>query len=118
MAVGAAEGRGVASMSPSAAMAASRSARPWPEEEEEEEALPQAQEEEEEALPQAQEQEDHTLSAHTPASRRASAGWHGLTRGPCGFLAVLAGAECQVHSSELLTSKLGAFLMLQYWIRS
>ena len=103
MAVGAAEGRGVASMSPSAAMAASRSARPWPEEE---------------ALPQAQEEEDHALSAHTPASRRASAGWHGLTRGPCGFLAVLAGAECQVHSSELLTSKLGAFLMLQYWIRS
>jgi len=103
VAVGAAEGRGVASMSPSAAMAASRSARPWPEEE---------------ALPQAQEEEDHALSAHTPASRRASAGWHGLTRGPCGFLAVLAGAECQVHSSELLTSKLGAFLMLQYWIRS
>ena len=108
MAVGAAEGRGVTSMSPSVAMAASRSARPWPEEEEEEE----------EALPQAQEQEDHALSAHTPASRRASAGWHGLTRGPCGFLAVLAGAECQLHSSELLTSKLGAFLMLQYWIRS
>ena len=45
MAVGAAEGRGVTSMSPSAAMAASRSARPWlEEEEEEEEALPQAQE--------------------------------------------------------------------------
>ena len=107
MAVGAAEGRGVASMSPSAAMAASRSARPWP-----------VEEEEEEALPQAQEQEDHVLSAHTPASRRASAGWHRLTRGPRGFLAVLAGAECQVHSSELLTSKLGAFLMLQYWIRS
>ena len=105
MAVGAAEGRGVTSMSPSVAMAASRSARPW-------------QEEEEEALPQAQEQEDHALSAHTPASRRASAGWHGLTRGLCGFLTVLAGAECQVHSSELLTSKLGAFLMLQYWIRS
>ena len=96
MAVGAAEGRGVASMSPSAAMAASRSARPWPEEE---------------ALPQAQEEEDHALSAHTPASRRASAGWHGLARGPRGFLAVLAGAECQVHSSELLTSKSGAFLM-------
>ena len=104
MAVGAAEGRGVASMSPSAAMAASRSARPWPEEEE--------------ALLQVQEQEDHALSAHTPASRRASAGWHRLTRGPRGLLAVLAGAECQVHSSELLTSKLGAFLMLQYWIRS
>jgi len=103
VAVGAAEGRGVASMSPSAAMAASRSARPWPEEE---------------ALPQAQEEEDHALSAHTPASRRASAGWHGLTHGPRGFLTVLAGAECQVHSSELLTSKLGAFLMLQYWIRS
>ena len=96
MAVGAAEGRGVASMSPSAAMAASRSARPWPEEE---------------ALPQAQEEEDHGLSAHTPASRRASAGWHGLTHGPRGFLTVLAGAECQVHSSELLTSKSGAFLM-------
>jgi len=107
VAVGAAEGRGVTSMSPSVAMAASRSARPWPEEEEEEEALPQA-----------QEQEDHTLSAHTPASRRASAGWHGLTHGPRGFLTVLAGAECQVHSSELLTSKLGAFLMLQYLIRS
>ena len=101
MAVGAAEGRGVTSMSPSAAMAASRSARPWPEEEEEEEALPQAQEEEEEALPQAQEQECHRL-----------------TRGPRGFLAVLTGAECQLHSSELMTSKLGAFLMLQYWIRS
>jgi len=91
VAVGAAEGRGVTSMSPSAAMAASRSARPWPEEEEEEE----------EALPQAQEQECHRL-----------------TRGPRGFLAVLTGAECQLHSSELLTSKLGAFLMLQYWIRS
>lgn len=103
MAVGAAEGRGVTSMSPSAAMAVSRSARPWPEEEEA-------------ASPQ--EQEDHALIARTPASRRASAGWHGLARGPRGFLAVLAGAECQVHSSELLTSKLGAFLMLQYWIRS